>query len=91
MNLDKTGYEHKAIMQASKTMPHGNLPWLSMIVTMKKLRNDHKSIQPLRLRFGKTQQWKGNRRKDIGLNTPIPSRNALEDLSLNRIGITIQV
>ena len=69
-------------------MPNGNLTWLSMIVTMKKLRNGHKSIQPLRLRFGKTQQWKGNPRKDIGLNTPIPSRNALEDLSLNRNGIS---
>ena len=67
-------------------MPNRNLTWLSMIVTMKKLRNAHKSIQPLRLRFGKTQQWKGNPRKDIGLNTPIPSRNALENLILNRNG-----
>ena len=67
-------------------MPNGNLTWLSMIVTMKKIRKGHKSIQPLRLRFGKSQQWKGHPRKDIGLNTPIPSRNALENLSLNRNG-----
>ena len=40
-----------------------------MIMTMKKLRNGLKSIKPLRLRFGKTQQRKGNTRKDIGVNT----------------------
>ena len=69
-------------------MSKENLTWLCMIVTIKKLRNGHKSIKPLRLRFGKTQQWKGNLRKDIVLNTPIPSRNALKDLSLNRNGIS---
>ena len=74
------------ITRKINSMPNGNLTWLSMIVTMKKLRNAHKSIQQLTLRFWKTQQWKGNPRKDIGLNTPIPSRNALENLSLNRNG-----
>ena len=35
MNLYKTGYEHTAIIMISKinSMPNGNLPWLSMIVT----------------------------------------------------------
>jgi len=58
-----------------------------------KLRNGHSSTQPVRFgkspqRFRKTQSWNWNPSKDLGLNSPIASRNALGNLSLNHNGIS---
>lgn len=58
-----------------------------------KLRHSNSSTQPLRfgktpLMFGKSSSWKWNPSKDLGLNSPIASRNALGNLSLNHNGIS---
>jgi len=57
-----------------------------------KLRNGY-STQPVGFgrsspRFGKSQSWNSHRPKDLGLSTPILSRNALGNLSLNQNGIS---
>ena len=84
------------LKKTTQRLKNWSFAWKNCLFLLKKTSQRHKklkffmnkSIQPLRLRFGKTQQWKGNPLKDIGLNTPIPSRNALENMSLNRNGIS---